>query len=412
MRALRWLVTALVAAGFVGVLAALRDPVRLQVGVWDIQMSFGLLFFFLFAFGCLFVLIDRILQQGSLYTQWRRRRQTHKARSLLLKGLGALATRDIATARDSDERIEALWHGEADDPFRLVFKGRLAEAQGETEVALSYYKELAQQKEARLFALRSQLRLAQHMHDQKLLRRLSGDILKLAPDDLTLYDIRIDALRKDHQWDQSHALLRKLAKTGKVSLETVAQLRHDLYLEESAVLCKEGKWLRARHTARQAYKLYPSADAIAAEIEGHLEARNDKAALGVLKKAWKLMPDEALLPYWQRMTPPSCGRFKFYQTMLKANPLSPLTHMALVEAAIEESKPIEARAHLDALRVMPQSEYAFAVSQARVADELDHDRTAAQEWQNRADALRPARSVMVTRAGRGLKTRLLPDAFE
>lgn len=411
MRALRWLLTALVAAGFVGILSALRDPVRLVVGTWDVQLPFGLLFFFLFAFGCLFVLIDRLLQQLSVYERWRKHRQTHKARAILLKGLGALATRDIATAQDADKRIDVLWRGEANDPFRLVFKGRLAESLGETDTATSYYKELAQQKDARLFALRSQLRLAQQTRNQKELRRLSKDILKLAPDDLMLYDIRIDALRADRKWGEAHDLLRRLARSQKASAETVARMRHDVYLDQSDALRADKKWLQARHAARQAHKLQPSAEAIGAEIDGHLSAQNRNAALGVLKKAWRTMPDADLLPYWKRLAPQG-ERFKFYQTMLKINPQSPLTQLALVEAAVEDNKAGEARAHLDALGAMTGADYEFAAAKATVARDLDRDRAAAHEWQNRADALRQTRLFDTARATRGLKTRLLlPDAF-
>lgn len=409
MKALRWLILLLVGAGFAGLLASMREPVQITFGTWDIAVPYGLLFFILYLFVCFFILIDRVLQQYANFIRWRQIRSTYKARAIMLRGMTLLTARETEKAREAADKIHQLWYGDKDDPFLLVFEGRLAEEEGDFVQARECYERLEKQKDARLVALRAQLRLAQHTQDAAALKRLTKLALKLAPDDLTLYEARVDALIGRGQWNKAHAVFHTLARRNLMSADAVSARRADLYLEQSKAALAAGKQSDARNLAKQAYKMHATPEALAVELDAIFASGNVKEAHKKIIDSWREQPDALLLPYWEKLAPPS-EAFKHYEAMLKANPTHPLTHASLVKAAVLEGKAMEARAHLEALHRIAPDSAEYAESKAMIAEQLDHDMTEARQWKSRADALRMAQFSKLSRIK--TKSRLLSDVFE
>ena len=409
MKALSWLILLLVGAGFAGLLASMKEPVGITFGTWDIAVPYGLFFFLLYLFVCFFILVDRVLQQYANFIRWRQIRSTYKARAIMLRGLSLLAARETDKAREAADKIHDLWYGDRDDPFLLVFEGRLAEEEGDFLHAQDCYERLEKQKDARLVALRAQLRLAQHTQDAVALKRLTKLALKLAPDDLTLYEARVDALIGREQWNKAHAVFHTLARRNLMSEDAVAARRADLYLEQSASLLAAGKHAEARNVAKQAYKTNPTPEALAAELDAIFASGNVKEAHKKIAEAWSQNADSVLLPYWDKLAP-SSDAFKHYEGMLKANAAHPLTHASLVKAALLEGKSMEARAHLEALHRIAPDSAEYAESRAMVAEQLDRDMAEARQWKSRADALRMAQFSKLSRIK--TKSRLLSDVFE
>lgn len=409
MKALRWLILLIVWAGLAGVLASMREPIAITFGTWDITVPYGMFFLGLYLFVCFFLLVDRVVQQYENFIRWRQIRSTYRARALMLRGMSLLSARETDKAREAADKVNDMWYGDKDDPFLLVFEGRLAEEEGDYVLARECYERLEKQKDAKLVALRAQLRLAQHTQDAAELKRLTKTALKLAPDDLSLYEARVDALIGRGQWNKAHALFHTLARRHLMSEEAVAARRADLYLEQSKTALSAGKESEARNLAKQAYKTHASAEALAVELDAIFASGNVKEAHKRIQDAWRDHPDEVLLPYWDKLAP-SVDAFKHYEAMLKANPTHPLTHASLVKAAVMEGKNMEARAHLEALHRIAPDSADYADSKALVAEHLDKDLAEARQWKSRADALRMAQFSKLSRIKS--KSRLLSDVFE
>ena len=142
MRALKWLLWLLVCALALSFLMSVDLPVQLNIGTWALTIPFvvfviGLLFIIL----C-FVMLDRVLKSFGLLTKWRHERKTRKARGLILQGFGHLSAHNKEKAQIVANQVRELWHGDKQDPFLLVFEGRLAEASGELDKADEYYTQL------------------------------------------------------------------------------------------------------------------------------------------------------------------------------------------------------------------------------------------------------------------------------
>jgi uncharacterized membrane-anchored protein len=393
MTALRWLIVVIAFAGLAGLLSSLRDPIHFQFGAWDIAMPFGLLFFLLFALVSFMVLLDRLFRQVGNYMRWRRLRQTQKARAVMLRGFSLLASHDLNGAQQAAIEVDRLWHGSARDPFRLVFDGRLAEAEGDLKQAAEKYEQLGRQKDARLYALRARLRLAQRTHDDALLQKLSAQALKLAPHDIGLYDVRVRSLVARNQWGKAHSVLQRLGRKDVMAQGAVTQRRVALYLQQSTRALARNETGKALDAAKKASKLSESPGTVMAEIDAYLAQNDTRKAHKRLQAAWKTQADETLLTYWHRLAPEQ-NVFKFYETMLKLNASSALTHAALVQAAVNEGRSMEARAHLEALHRLDGESLIYAQSRALVAEQIDRDMVEARTWKSRADALRTARAVL------------------
>ncbi len=392
MNALKWLLWLVISAVALSVLISIDLPVNLSFGTWALSMPFVV-----FALGFIviiffFVIVDRGLNSFGLLAKWQRERKTRKARGLILQGFGHLTAHNKEKAQIIASQVRNLWHGDSQDPFLLVFEGRLAEAEGELEKADEYYSQLLKNNEAKLYALRAQIGLAHKQNDETRVSKLSAKALKMAPNDLSLHDMHVQALAAKGDYNKAHKMLNKLQKQNLMAGEAVKARHAQLYIEQSDSALAHGKPNDARKLAQKAYKADQTPDAKRIEIETYLDQNNGKAAHKALLNAWKTKPHPDLLPLWERLAP-DMDQFVFYETMLKVNPTNPLTHAALVKAALNDNKAMEARAHLEALKRVASDSYEYAISKYRVVHQLDHDKAEAQTWFDRAEILKTARDI-------------------
>lgn len=371
---------------------------------WEIEMPFGLLFFLLFLFILFFVMIDRGIQNLGWFERMHKIRQMQKARAIMLRGFGHLAARDLQGAQTAAAEVDKLWQDDAQDPFRLVFNGRLAEAEGNLDTAQNMYSELAKDKNTRLYSLRAQLRLAQIRRDQDQLQKLSQQALKLAPEDYALNAICMDAYVSLEQWKKAHQLLHKMQRHDLLSEDMLRQRQAQLYLDEAETALMSNQPGKARALAAKAIKADNSPQGWAMEIDAMIAEGNKKGAMKHLKKAWEAKPDRMLLSHWNTLAP-SHDVFAHYETMLALNAQSPLTHQALVEAALRSNRIMEARAHLDVLKKHHEDSVEYAEAMALVSEKLDHNKSEARLWKSKAEALRSKPSMMPVLAA----TANLPD---
>lgn len=387
MKSLNWLLWLILAAAFVGGLAAMDKPVGITFAQWDIEISFGFLFFALFLFIVFFVMIDRAIQNLDWFERMHKRRQMRKARAVMLRGFGHLAARDVAGAQQAAEQVNTLWTGDQYDPFRLVFEGRLAEEEGAFEKADAHYERLAKNKDTKLYALRAQLRLAHSRNDKALVQKISQQALKLAPEDVSIYGICMDAMVAEGEWNKAHKLLHKMAKQDLLSPDVLRQRQAQLYLDEAETAMMRSDPNKARALAAKAAKADNSPQGSAMEIEALIAGGQRRAAIKQLQKAWQKNPHRLLLPLWERLAPKE-DAFTFYENMLSANPQSPLTHAALVKAALNGNMMMEARAHLDVLKRHHDDSLEYAETMALAAERIDHNKNEARLWESKAAMLR------------------------
>ena len=412
MKSLNWLLWLVIMALFIGGMASLSENISITFSNWDIEVPFGMVFFVLFILIIFFVMIDRLIQNLNFFERWQRQRKMRKARALMLQGFGHLATHDIQAAQSVARHIEELWQSSEQDPFKLVFEGRLAEQEGDIDAAKQKYDMLESSKDTRLYALRAKLRLAYVRQDDALIQKISARALKLAPEDLSLYMVQIEALIANKKWQKAHRLLHKIEMQSLLSADIAMQKKMEIYLDEASDKMLHNNYSSARHLAQKAAKIKPSPQAARLEIEALMAGGHRKAAVKSLQQAWRQNPDILLLPLWERLAPAD-QRFSFYESMLKLNAGSPLTHAALVKIAIGENRAMEARAHLDVLERHHSDSLEYAQSKEMVVRLLDHDRPAAEQWKNRADTLRMARFSQTPQTIMSpAKLSFLPDPLE
>ncbi len=391
MKSLNWLLWLVLAGLFIGGLASMDKDMHLEYAAWDITMPFGLFFFALFLVVIFFVMIDRLIQNLDWFERMQKMRSMRKARAIMLRGFGHLAVHDVQSAQEAAAQVDKLWQDNERDPFRLVFNGRLAEEEGEWDKARETYDLLAKDKNTRLYALRAQLRLAQVKRDKPLLQKLSQQALKLAPDDVSIYAICMEATIAEQQWNKAHGLLNKMAKQDLLSPDMLRQRQAQLYLDEAETAMLNNQPGKAHSLARKAIKADNLPQGWALEIDTLLAQGQRRSAIKQLQKAWNVKPDRLLLPLWHRLAPKD-DAFTFYEAMLTANPQSPLTHASLVKIAIKENMPMEARAHLDVLKRNHEDSLEYAEAMALAAEKLDHNKNEARLWSSKADLLRTTKN--------------------
>lgn len=285
--------------------------------------------------GLLVALLRYILGDETALSRYWDRKRERKGFDALTQSLFALASGDAKQAQSKAQLAEKLLN--RPELTRLV-NAQAAEANGNTERATAYYKEMLSDDTSRFLGVKGILAQKLVEGDTATALKLAEKAVALRPRNHGVLDALFD-LQSDKQ-DWAGARITLQAKVRAAALPKDVGKRREAVLtlaSANASIAGGESAATIREAAYQANRLAPDfipAAALAAEL--HANDGETRAATRIIKRAWNTHPHPALSAAFASIAPNETPeeRLKRFTVLTRLRPDQPETKLLLTELSL------------------------------------------------------------------------------
>ena len=297
-------------------------------------------------------------------TRYFDRNRERRGFDALSQSLIALASGEGRKAQVKAQQAEKLLN--RPDLTRLI-NAQAAEATGNTDRALTYYKEMLAEDATRFVGVQGLLKAKLEAGDTDTALKLAEKAFAIRPKHQGVLDTLFGLQSQRQDWAGARRTLAAKVRSAALPRDVGKRREAVLTLADARAALADGQADRARESAYAANKLSPTfvpAASLAAEL--HAEAGEGRQAARIVKKAWSDMPHPDLAAAFAAIDPGEApgARRKRFQTLLRINPDHPETRMVAAELALADEDFPGARRALGDLATTDPSTRSLAIMAA------------------------------------------------
>ncbi|MEO1312725.1 MAG: heme biosynthesis HemY N-terminal domain-containing protein [Pseudomonadota bacterium] len=264
----------------------------------------------------------------------------------LSQSLLALASGEGRKAQAKAQQAEKLLN--RPELTRLI-NAQSAELTGNTERALTYYKEMLGDDSTRFVGVQGLMKQKLTEGDTDTALKLAEKAFALRPRHVPTLDTLFGLQAKSEDWGGARKTLAAKVRAASLPKDVGKRREAVLSLADARAAMADGNSAKARESAFAANRLAPlfvPAAALAAEL--HAEAGEARQAGRIVKKAWANSPHPDLAAAFAAIAPNETPdeRIKRFQPLLKSQAEDPETRMVATELALSAEDFPEARRSL------------------------------------------------------------------
>ena len=328
--------------------------------------------------------------------QRRRREKKRLSKGLVAvtHGLTALATGDARNLTYQAHRASVLM-GKEYQTLPLILRSHAALMNGHYFAAEDGFRALMADKKTAILGVRGLLMQAVARQDYALAETYLSQAQKKYPREIWLRIVMYRLQIRQQNWSGARKTLLYLARS-KNDLMTTAQKEGE---EVALLVAQADKDLLHDNTdaavksLRKALKINDHfVPAVMRLVPILIERGQRKAAVRMVKKAWKKQPHVSLAALWHRLAPPmkptdTSKRLRWFETLITLQPDAEDAYLAAAQAAIEDRLWGEADKYIDKAEALRQSARVYRLK-ARRAEEAGHFKEVSKylEQASQADA--------------------------
>jgi len=400
----------------VGVLVALAvwvadhpGYVTIEVNDLDIKAKIhtGLFLLIMLATILLAIFIFRILKgfadfpkSWARYQEHRRREKGYRALTL---GLTAVAAGDAKHAAYQAFRAEKFMPDDTGLP--VLLKAQALRLQGKEEEAAQSFVRMLENPDASFLGVRGLLQAAldQGRYDQA--SDLAEKALKVHPGQPWILKVVYDLQIRQRHWDQALDVLKRLEKSKTMETDEVASERVCLLAAKAEEALKDGLREEAAGYLTKAYKINPNFVPVIERLgDIYLERNQRSKSVRMVEKAWKAEAHPELVKIWKSLIPSHkasdpMARIAWFEKLVKLNPGSAESHMALGYEAMVQRLWGEAREHLFKAQEIGAGARLYKLL-AELEERSGQGETASRRWLEKAAESTPGKRWVCKETGR------------
>ena len=299
--------------------------------------------------GLIVAVLRFITGDQTAITRYLDRNRERKGFDALSQSLIALASGENRKAQAKAVQAEKLLN--RPDLTRLL-NAQTAEANGNTERALTYYKEMLSDDATRFVGVQGLLKQKLASGDTDTALKLAEKAFALRPKNAGVLDTLFELQSQKHDWAGARKTLAAKVRSSALPKDVGKRREAVLSLADARAAQEAHKTEAARASAYAANKLAPGfvpAAVLAAEM--HAAAGEGRQAARIVRKAWMENPHPDLAAAFAGIAPDEdpAARRKRFQALLAVNPDHAETRMVGAELALAEENFPEARRALGKL---------------------------------------------------------------
>ena len=334
-----------------------EHPGTIEIDWLDYKLEFHIGFFLLTLFVLLalgiflFGVIKTLLDMPKTMQRYRDMTGKDKGLKALSIGLSAVAAGDAKGAAYQAYRVRKFLKDES--PLSLLLEAQAARMNGDEAEASRAFIALMQDKDAGFMGVRGLLQSALDTQDYDGALELGHRALKDYPGKGWILSIVYDLELKAGNWSNASKILYRAEKAGAISAERALSDRVAMLLASALEHKKAGNEAGYFRDVHKAYKYDPTFLPTCLWLADLYIARGKhKAAVGTIKKAWKVMPHPELTQLWAKAYKPprnndTMARVRWFEQLVKLDPESVEGLQALASVMTQEGLWGDARRHLE-----------------------------------------------------------------
>jgi HemY protein len=307
----------------------------------------------------------------------RRARRVRDGYRALSDGLAAVAAGNREASRKLAKKADRLL---ADRSLTGLLTAQAAELSGDQAEARRRFEDMVGRPETAFLGLKGLLDLALKDNDLDKALDYARRAWALQPGEglaATLFELQAGA----GQWSEAELTLDEARRRKAMTLPDLGR-RRALVLDARAAAAEAANASDALALAVKAHEADPAfvpATVRAARLL--TTAGKDRKARAIVEAAFRISPHPELAAAWAALVPAESplDRVKRMERLVKGNPQSPVSHIALAEAALAARLWGQARSHLETALGQRKSPAAYRLL-ARIERDEKKDEAAAQGW--------------------------------
>lgn len=360
---------------------------------YDISANTGVAFLALVATIFLVMSVYKILGLVfSLPRRWRERhskkRRDRGYRSLAL-GLSAVAAGDAKLAGYHAYRMRRAMPDEKGLPWLL--EAQSARLRGNELEAQGYFEKLLKDKDTSFLGVRGLLSAAMETADLDRALSLARQALEMHPEQPWILRTVFGLETQKREWASALKTL-KIGERHKVwSEEELRSNRVALFIQQSDELTRAGYAGEALKNLKQAQRLDPAFVPTAIRLaQIYADDQKRRNAISVIERAWKDNPHPALVPVWEKLSPPNkpndmTVHLRWFERLVALKPGDAESQMAAANAAIQDGLWGEAWQYLAAAEKIRPNARLYRLW-AQMEEKTNHGESARRYWEKAASA--------------------------
>ncbi len=273
---------------------------------FKVQMGFFLLCLLAIILFSIFLynVIDTFMSFPASYRRYREIKSREDGYRALTLGLTAVAAGDKKVAAKQAKKTAKLMPDDMGLPKLL--QAQAARMEGKSEEARKHFAAMMDNKDAAFLGVRGLLQEALDHEDYRGALKLAHGALESHPKQpwvlKTVYDLQIKA----KGWNGAQQTLKRLEKTDSMTRGKVISDRAVLSIAEGEEKLEGGYIPQALELFKRAHRILPEFAPAAVRLARlYKQEGKRRAAMGVIKKSWKLQPHPELEEMWMELMTPS-----------------------------------------------------------------------------------------------------------
>jgi HemY protein len=308
-------------------------------------------------------------------------RRTAAGQQAIVRGLMAIGAGDVGAARRFAAKAGRLV---PEQPLLLMLQAQTAQLTGESQVAATAFRAMADRGDTRLFGLHGLFIEAQRSNDLEAARVHAEAAAKASPSLAWAGQAALEFRCRDGDWPGALEALERNRRGGLIRADAYKRQRAVLLTAQALALKDSNPDTAsdmAQEAARMCSELVP-ATALAGRLLA--EAGEQRKAARILEAGWRQSPHPGIANEYADLVPGASARDRLARVrqLVRLIDPHPESALALANAALEANEFGEARESLAPLLAAPTRRVATLMARIEAAENGDTGR--AREWMARA----------------------------
>jgi HemY protein len=298
----------------------------------------------------LFRIIHWIANFPNTWRKYRAYQRREKGYRALTLGLTAVAAGDQKQAAYHAARAEKFLPGDHGLPVLLMAQSQ--RLQGLEAEAAQSFRRLLENKDTSFLGVRGLLQAALDHENFAQALELSYEALALHPKQkwilCTVYDLEL----RQHRWEQAKAILKRAEKAKAIDHDRAASDRAAMLIAQAEDALGAGDVAQTESYLKQAHRARPDFIPAAVYLARFYRDQGQRnKAVRIVEKSWRAQAHPDLAVLWASLMPPHkagqlSARLSWFEKLVKWQPGSPESHIALAGEALYQKLWGQAREHL------------------------------------------------------------------
>lgn len=321
----------------------------------------------------------------------------------LSQGLTAVAAGDTKIAVRCASRATRFLP--SDKGLPLLLKAQAARLQGDEKTAREAFAELVKNKDTSFLGVRGLLQAALDANDHVQALDLANRAMTMHPKQPWILRLVYDLQIQNRDWDNARKTLDRADKIGAIAKDKAVSDRIAMLLLEASADLSEGLRAASLNKLKKAQKIAPAfVPTIERLAKMYIQNNQRGKAQRIVEKAWKAEDHPELARIWRDMFPEHksgdpIALMNWMQKLLKMQPDSAESYMALARAAINQKLWGEAREYLKKAEDIKTGARLYKMY-ASLEELSGGDEAAAKDWFEKAAEAQPGKRWVCSQTGR------------